>query len=196
MTKYAALAFVLISACGPNALSLQLVPNQHINSSTTFPSYSWCDDSEPYAKCEPNTACAPGFRCVDSWCQPIWLADCQPRCIPRAHPKVLCHGNFETHGVWPSADVKWMAVLEPAEHTQCDGPAWQVWGTQIDDRPRDSELDKAIRSTWHSETTFCTNTAPGTFEPTNYLSTNPDIKVYLLMWAGYAGTIGLVSPIE
>jgi len=183
-------------ACGP-IKHIPASPSQEVryDGAPIFSDYAWCDDSESYLACKMDDQCAAGYKCVDGWCQPIWEGDCQPRCIPKTHPKVLCHGNFEAHGIGTEQDIKWMSVLEPVEAIgdKCGGPAWRIWGVKLDDRPRDY-LDSVSLSTWYSPTTLCSTLRPEHFESNKFFEENPDLDVYLLMWPGYGGAIGLLDP--
>lgn len=180
-----AVACSFLLACGPGVAPATL---QSGEAPRQIPALvdpqPWCHDSEIVPACEQNSDCTEGSVCFERWCQPLWRADCQPHCIPKTHPQVLCHGSNEVHGLWTESIVNWMSVLEPAGVSTCvvDGKpaaAWSVWGVVPDLRSRKS-LDFISASTWTSRTTFCTSEFRGEFWATDFFVANPNATVYLL----------------
>lgn len=195
----AAWLIAAIAACGTGS---HPVPPRLATTDRVAPQPSdrhpYCRDAEEPTPCP----CDPGYSCVRtderSWCLAVWEADCLPRCLPRAKPSVLCHGNDEVHGLWTGRPVDWMAVSGPSSCPIGGGRSWRVWGTKPDDRPRaNGYLDEIVISTWKHPDATCTSTppSPDSVLP-HFFERNPDATVYLLMFPGYAGTLGEIFPNE
>lgn len=123
------LPFLLFVGCGTPTLAPP--PSMLTVTRTVSPlpveMYPYCD--EPVQPCP----CEDGYTCVRTddrdWCLPVWEADCQPRCIPRTHPWIVCQGNAEVHGIAEGPPVAWMAVKAEtlAGCALGNGWTWRVW---------------------------------------------------------------------
>ncbi len=192
------LPFLLFVGCGTPTLAPP--PSMLTVTRTVSPlpveMYPYCD--EPVQPCP----CEDGYTCVRTddrdWCLPVWEADCQPRCIPRTHPWIVCQGNAEVHGIAEGPPVAWMAVKAEtlAGCALGNGWTWRVWGVRPDDRPRENGyLDTISLSSWRSRDTNCPSSAPSPADNLpDFYARNPTLPAYLLMPPGYGGAVGEVTP--